>query len=411
MKRCLLSIIVVLCLLCGAACQTENHLLDEKFDTEEFLPDYDVPMEYAASNGKLTRYQDVYYAGMGNIAVYYDTVSGVTGAVCGKADCAHDSMACNAYLDFGNISGIQIYDGKLYWLQGAGYSRILYRMDLDGNNREQVQILDDLQGLDPRFAIHRGHIYTTVLKSEVQDRQPYTVLEIKEYVLGQKEQEPHVIYNGKYTGDTRYYCRFYGTHMYVAVDTDETLESTSYDRQFFSYDMATQEWKLLWEDTLQWSTRAYIVDETGADILELQYIGGTTIQRVRLDFETGTRTVLGEEYALGDQSASMIEGYVVIYTFYKPEPVESHPCLILDWDTFEVVAEHEIEGAYVYCYGGDEDGLVFQQDGFERPSENEEMEIYKILQVPYEQDQEPHYLMQYDALYTIGTSTWESIFK
>ena len=247
MKRCLLSIIVVLCLLCGAACQTENHLLDEKFDTEEFLPDYDVPMEYAASNGKLTRYQDVYYAGMGNIAVYYDTVSGVTGAVCGKADCAHDSMACNAYLDFGNISGIQIYDGKLYWLQGAGYSRILYRMDLDGNNREQVQILDDLQGLDPRFAIHRGHIYTTVLKSEVQDRQPYTVLEIKEYVLGQKEQEPHVIYNGKYTGDTRYYCRFYGTHMYVAVDTDETLESTSYDRQFFSYDMATQEWKLLWK--------------------------------------------------------------------------------------------------------------------------------------------------------------------
>lgn len=91
--------------------------------------------------------------------------------------------------------------------------------------------------------------------------------------------------------------------------------------------------------------------------------------------------------------------------------MESHPCLILDWDTFEVVAEHEIEGAYVYCYGGDEDGLVFQQDGFERPSENEEMEIYKILQVPYEQDQEPHYLMQYDALYTIGTSTWESIFK
>ena len=165
------------------------------------------------------------------------------------------------------------------------------------------------------------------------------------------------------------------------------------------------------EDTLQWSTRAYIVDETGADILELQYIGGTTIQRVRLDFETGTRTVLGEEYALGDQSASMIEGYVVIYTFYKPEPVESHPCLILDWDTFEVVAEHEIEGAYVYCYGGDEDGLVFQQDGFERPSENEEMEIYKILQVPYEEDQEPHYLMQYDALYTIGTPTWESIFK
>ena len=60
MKRCLLSIIVVLCLLCGAACQTENHLLDEKFDTEEFLPDYDVPMEYAASNGKLTRYQDPY---------------------------------------------------------------------------------------------------------------------------------------------------------------------------------------------------------------------------------------------------------------------------------------------------------------------------------------------------------------
>ena len=216
----------------------------------------------AASNGKVTRFGDVYYAGMGNIAVYYDTVSGVTGAVCGKADCTHNSMACNAFLDLGNITGLQIYDGKIYWLQGAGYSRILYRMDLDGNNREQVQVLDDISGIDPRFAIHRGYVYTTVLKSEVQNRQSYYILEIKQYMLGQEKQEAQIIYTGEYTGDARYYCRFLGNHMYVAVENDVELKNASFNRQFFSYDMKAQEWKLLWEDTLPWTTRAYIVDET-----------------------------------------------------------------------------------------------------------------------------------------------------
>ena len=411
MKKYFFRIIVILCMMFAVSCQEEDHLLDPKFGTEEYLPDYDVPMEYAASNGKVTRFGDVYYAGMGNIAVYYDTVSRVTGAVCGKADCTHNSMACNAFLDLGNITGLQIYDGKIYWLQGAGYSRILYRMDLDGNNREQVQVLDDISGTAPRFAIHRGYVYTTVMKSEVRDRQSYSVLEIKQYVLGQKEQEPYVIYTGEYTGDLRYNCRFHGNHMYVAVDNDVELEEKSFNRQFFSYDMKAQEWKLLWEDTLPWTTRAYIVDETGADILEIQLGEDYSIQRVRLDFASGTRTVVGEEYALGDQSASMIEGYVAIYTFYKPEPEESHTCLILDWDTFEVLAEHEIQGGYVYCYGGDEDGFLFQQDALELPNEKDAIESYKILQVPYAQDEEPRYLMQYEVLSTVGRSDWESTFR
>lgn len=250
-----------------------------------------------------------------------------------------------------------------------------------------------------------------VMKSEVRKGQAYSTLEIKQYILGKEEQEPYTIYSKEYTGELLYDCRLRGNHMYVMVDNDKTLEMKSYDRQFFSYDMRAQEWKLLWEDTLPWTTRAYIVDETGADILEIQYIGEKTIQRVRLDFASGTRTVVGEEYALGDQSASMIEGYVAIYTFYKPEPEESHTCLILDWDTFEVLAEHEIQGGYVYCYGGDEDGFLFQQDALELPNEKDAIESYKILQVPYAQDEEPRYLMQYEVLSTVGRSDWESTFR
>ena len=222
-------------MMCAVSCQEEDHLLDPKFDTEEYLPDYDVPMEYAASNGKVTRFGDVYYAGMGNIAVYYDTVSGVTGAVCGKADCTHNSMACNAFLDLGNITGLQIYDGKIYWLQAAGIGRILYRMDLDGNNREKVQVLDDFSGTAPSIAIHRGYVYTMVMKSEVRKGQAYSTLEIKQYILGKEEQEPYTIYSKEYTGELLYDCRLRGNHMYVMVDNDKTLEMKSYDRQFFSY--------------------------------------------------------------------------------------------------------------------------------------------------------------------------------
>lgn len=410
-KICWMLFFLCICGLC--ACQTSNEEgLEAQFRTNDFLADYDVPQDYAAADGTLCRVGDVYYASLGNLAVYHDSVSGLTGALCDRADCSHSDTNCNAYLAPGNVSGIQIYDGKLHWLQAGGLSRTLYRMDLDGNHRESVQTVDDISGLAPRFAIHRGYVYTSVMKSEMEKGQSYYVLEIKQYKLGDTEQEAQVIYSQRYDGELNYNIRFYRDHFYVAVDNDETLESKAYHRELFSYDLSAQKWELIWEDTLPWTTRAILVDGTGAEVLEIQYGTPYTVQRVRIDFESGTRTEMGTIVPIEEefQSASMVNGYIVLYTFTRDEPRESHMCRILDWNTYEVVSDHEIQGDFVYCIGSDENGIVLTQNGGEDMSDTQFLSSYRILQVPFEAEQEVQMLFAYDMIQTVGQSGWESRF-
>ena len=78
MHRLSFVVFILVLLLFASSCQSSQYLLDTRFDTGEFLEDYDVSMDYTASQGMLTRAGDVYYANMGNLAVYHDIQTGVT---------------------------------------------------------------------------------------------------------------------------------------------------------------------------------------------------------------------------------------------------------------------------------------------------------------------------------------------
>ena len=67
----------------------------------------DAQSEYATSNGSLCKEGTVYYAAANHRLLYYDEATKTSGLLCGRADCSHDDMNCDAYIDSSG-AGIQI---------------------------------------------------------------------------------------------------------------------------------------------------------------------------------------------------------------------------------------------------------------------------------------------------------------
>ena len=110
------------------------------FYTEEYLPEYDAPPDYFESRERIAKKGTIYYIYSYSTMYlyYYDESTGVSGKLCGKAECMHDNTDCNAYMPFS--MNFQIYNGYIYWLEDGN---ALYRCDMTGNNREIVQYLVD----------------------------------------------------------------------------------------------------------------------------------------------------------------------------------------------------------------------------------------------------------------------------
>ena len=157
-----------------------NYLADPKFDTDEFLPDYDADVSFVQHGSTdiyaLCRTADTIYSfsyapvpRKGNpVLMYTDRATGITPPLCGRPECTHDNTACNAYMG-SQASGLCVYDGKLYWLNDG---LTLTRMDPDGTGRETVTTVDrqtvkmDMGG-DATYVLHRGYVYAGGMKETV----------------------------------------------------------------------------------------------------------------------------------------------------------------------------------------------------------------------------------------------------
>lgn len=97
----MLKKIFVICIFLSLACCscTQEGQEDIVFD--------DVQSEYAMSNGSLCKEGTIYYATANNRLFYYDEKTKTSGLLCGRADCSHDDMNCDAYIDSSG-AGIQI---------------------------------------------------------------------------------------------------------------------------------------------------------------------------------------------------------------------------------------------------------------------------------------------------------------
>ena len=144
-----------------------NYLANPKFDTDEFLPDYDSDPSFLQFLGTyhrgLTQTNQTIYSFCQNkendIIMYTDKSTGISGPLCGKPECLHSDDTCNAYVD-GYCDGLDVYQGKLYWIDASLKIR---RMNLDGTDRETVNELDyrecNSNRNNPTTVFHRGYAY------------------------------------------------------------------------------------------------------------------------------------------------------------------------------------------------------------------------------------------------------------
>ncbi len=138
-----------------------NYLADPKFDTDEFLPDYDADLSFVqpfstaqSLNGTVWTTDDTVYAydAENYRILYVDKATGIWGPLCGKPECPHTNSNCNAYIS--SPDALRVYDGMLYWSGG--------RMKLDGTDRERGPWTDNYTKIknNPEAVIHRGYVYT-----------------------------------------------------------------------------------------------------------------------------------------------------------------------------------------------------------------------------------------------------------
>ncbi|MBQ7063963.1 MAG: hypothetical protein IJM90_03635 [Firmicutes bacterium] len=122
----------------------------------------------------------------------------ISGFLCNKPECTHDSDQCNAYLGF-CLKGIHVYDGFIYWIKiDRGPS--LWRMKLDGSEHEKVLSLDiDISSISNySFGIHRGFLYYYAIKEQMQNGQIVSAFFMIRYSLDDANNQGEVIYKEEY---------------------------------------------------------------------------------------------------------------------------------------------------------------------------------------------------------------------
>jgi len=267
-------LLIITVILCSSCISSEDFLLEARFHTQEYLPEYDMQPDYAVSGGSVCRKDKVYYYKPFynfNYIYYYDETSGISGKVCGKAECTHHSRECNAFCN--SPCGIQIYDGMLYFIENDA----LYRMDLSGNRREKVMFLRSMEGMNAKFALHRGYIYTSVVQDIMQEGKPQMRFTLCQQILGQTETKK-IIIDKTMAGTAVEKWLIQGNHLYLALDDCRT-EDMLFTNEFYRYDIGTDELDSLRTDYTEWGIIGMRTGHASIEMIQKSIQNGIRISR------------------------------------------------------------------------------------------------------------------------------------
>ena len=211
-----------------------DYIEDDRFKTDEFLPEYDVNYNIGLRYDKVCAGDDAIYllhmesskqdgfAKYTYFLSYIDRETGERGKLCAKSDCEHTGKDCYAYVDYPDV--MTVYDGKLYWATGKTFNCI----DLDGTNRKIISGIFngdvtpdwDLRGIN-KTVIHRGCVYMYGWDQDtVGDK---TTKTISVMAAPFTEEEPYMIFEKEYTntddgGLPDIEVRLVGNDLYMALD-------------------------------------------------------------------------------------------------------------------------------------------------------------------------------------------------
>ena len=240
------------CILFGACAAEEGEVLNPRFETEEYLPQYDMQNEFSFINVACETEDTLYYMmSMGERQIhYYNKETGEGGILCGKPECTHDVDDCNSFAI--TAGGLNIYDGRIWfitWNPGAPGS-ILYAMNLDGTKRERIQALSYQGGHSTKMHLHRGYLYIGVTQREVIEGEPSYHLTITRQEIGNEADEPELVYESRARMSQLFRYIIQGNTLY---GYRQYAESTDIEQktELFRCDLTkgTQEILATWDST------------------------------------------------------------------------------------------------------------------------------------------------------------------
>lgn len=218
MKRTVTMIIILMLLLCSCGSADQRGADARTIDTNRSFTHYNqiiMAAETADTIYFISRTADSFIK-------YVDKATGISGLLCGKAECEHNNDSCNAHIGGTTILGLFVYGERLYWLNsGSPRSGMpVYSMALDGTDHREVTVLTG--ELVPNAGsintvLYDGCIYTGGIKTIIEDGGEVRYNYVYAIPLDSKE-EPFVVLQEKTDFNNYLSMQPYENELYIITD-------------------------------------------------------------------------------------------------------------------------------------------------------------------------------------------------
>ena len=331
MRRTIALLLTSALLLTLTACGGSSEDVDSSLDSDRAFIHYGLTEEVCAT-------EDTVYFTSGDLVHYYDKATGISGILCGKAECEHstgDDSSCNAYISRSSTE-LQFYNGRLYWMKSAGSGVQICSMALDGTDHRTDRTV--ARGFfaghtgNRSAVLHRGAMYIWIEEYTVTNGVETMSFDMAAVPLD-PDEEPYMIFQENMNGmAVRYHpnvtMQGYQDSVYIITSTGADSSEGGpdgppdfYDLQIRCYNAVTQELTTLYRDS--WSSINYTVEMWAMDggiVFFGSERGGNGYRIFQFDFESGEINALSD---CGDYGNVKISDDLVVssrYTYEKANP-------------------------------------------------------------------------------------------
>lgn len=238
---------VVACSLCGCSkkkitgtvdLNTGNNYKISKISNENV----DVQNYWSTTTHSIAKGEGGYYyqSDSYDYLLFYDEELKDSYPVCGKADCHHDTIECNAYIGHGIraektdvsylLGTVYYYQGYIYLLSDKGD---LVKFAPDGSSREviaNVYTYEGRTGINLVFCGDDVYVYDGVGHSGMKEEMVET---ITRYSLDGKEKEVVVEYRG--VGASINNAKIYGNQLFFTIEEMQKKEVDGIEQAVTEY--------------------------------------------------------------------------------------------------------------------------------------------------------------------------------
>ena len=256
------SFVLLLFAVLLSSCKTRSGT-DSNLDTEGQSMSQSVPF-ISSMSPEMTQIGHVVYFIEQNEdiwqLIYADLDSGISGPLCGKAECAHNDSSCDSSLGDMGIGDLCTDGSWIYWVcySSEDNAAHLWRMDPDGKNHEDVMKLADSERNDlfpsdsPFVSISNQLLVIAGGNTTVSAGQMLTNAQVTLYSLESKSGT--VIFETGYSNQfVQIIAKIHQGHLYYALTsaplfTEEDEEQNS-KIEFYDYDLETKKNELIYVES------------------------------------------------------------------------------------------------------------------------------------------------------------------